>query len=229
VYRGRFEVKFAWAHNWEQMLQAYTRAEEAGIDVMLVEEIPGPDDRLCSYFTYLDEDSRPMFHFTKRIIRRFPVGQGNGCYHVTDWVPEARDLGLRLFRQVGLRGLANVEFKRDERDGQLKLIECNHRFTLANELVRRAGIDIPRLAYDRLVGREPPPVDAFREGVRMWHLVEDTRAFFDYRRAGELSATRWLVSLLHRQHFPLLDRDDPGPSLFELRRKGDALRRRFRP
>jgi hypothetical protein len=54
---------------------------------------------------------------------------GNACYHLTDWNPEVGDLSLKLFQWVGLRGLANAEFKRDERDGKLKLIECNARFT----------------------------------------------------------------------------------------------------
>jgi predicted ATP-grasp superfamily ATP-dependent carboligase len=204
------------------------RMLELGLEMLVTEILPGPDTAFVSYYSYLDRDGTPLFHFTKRKLRQYPIGFGLTCYQTTEWDADAAELGVRFFRGVGLRGVGNVEFKRDPRDGQLKLIECNHRFTLANELVRRAGIDIPRLAYDRLVGREPPPVDAFREGVRMWHLVEDTRAFFDYRRAGELSATRWLVSLLHRQHFPLLDRDDPGPSVFELRRKADALRRRAR-
>ena len=91
--------------------------------MLLVEKVPGPDDLLCSYYTYLDADGEALFDFTKRIIRRFPVGMGNGCYHITDRNPEVREVALKLFRHVGLRGLANAEFKRDQRDGRLKLIE----------------------------------------------------------------------------------------------------------
>ena len=58
--------------------------------------------------------------------------------------------------------MGNVEFKRDTRDGRLKLIECNHRFTAANELVRRAGIDLARIAYDRACGDDVPPTPAIR-------------------------------------------------------------------
>ena len=53
-----------------------------------------------------------------------------------------RDLGLALFGHAGLRGVANVEFKRDPRDGRLKLIECNARFTAANGLLTASGIDL---------------------------------------------------------------------------------------
>ncbi len=33
---------------------------EAGLAVMLVEQIPGGDDLLCSYYTYLDESGSPV-------------------------------------------------------------------------------------------------------------------------------------------------------------------------
>src|SRR6185437_4458297 len=125
----------------------------AGLDVMVVEMVPGPDSRLCSYYTYLDESGTPLFHFTKRVIRRSPPVFGGGSYHITDWLPEVKELGLRFFQAVGLRGLGNVEFKRDERDGRLKLIECNARFTEANCLVMASSLDLPLLVYNRLVGR----------------------------------------------------------------------------
>ncbi len=118
---------------------------EHGVEVVLLEVIPGPDDLLCSYYTYLDEAGEPQFHFTKRIIRRYPEHEGFACYHITDWNPEVRDLGLQLFRHAGLKGVANVEFKRDPRDGQLKLIECNARFTAANGLLTASGIDLGAL------------------------------------------------------------------------------------
>lgn len=116
IFEERFGRKFLVAESYDQLAGAFLRVRDAGIECMLVERIPGPDDRLCSYYTYLDEAGRPLFDFTKRIIRRWPVGMGAACYHIVDRVPRVRELGLRLFEQVGLRGLANVEFKLDERD-----------------------------------------------------------------------------------------------------------------
>ena len=65
-----------------------------------------------------------------------------------------RELGLAFLRGAGVRGLANVEFKRDERDGRLKLIECNYRFTAPNEQFRRAGMDLA-LFVVQPAGRPP--------------------------------------------------------------------------
>jgi D-aspartate ligase len=42
---------------------------------------------------------------------------------VTRWRPEVAEAGLRFLRAIGPRGMAHAEFKRDSRDGELKLIE----------------------------------------------------------------------------------------------------------
>jgi D-aspartate ligase len=212
-YEQRTGRKFEVAHNFDQVLRAYDALSADGVAALLVEWIPGPDDRLCSYYTYLDEDGNPLFHFTKRIIRRFPAGMGNACYHVTDWNPEVRNEALRLFRWVGLRGLANAEFKRDDRDGRLKLIECNARFTAADCLVARSGFDLAAFVYNRLAGRPQPPLEQYARGMRLWDPVRDFQCFLALRRQGEITFGQWLLSVLHRQTFPYFAWTDPMPSL----------------
>lgn len=199
-----------------------------GINLLLTEVIPGADDQFCSYYSYLDEEGEPLLHFTKRKIRQFPTGFGLGCYHVTDWNPEVAELGLRFFQGIGLRGLGNVEFKHDARDDTLKLIECNPRLTAADQLIRRAGLDLPLLVYNRLVGKPLPPTDSYRQGLHLWYPIEDTRAFFALRRAGELSVTAWLASLCHRQQLPVFSLADPIPTLaYNLEKGRRYLRRRW--
>jgi predicted ATP-grasp superfamily ATP-dependent carboligase len=228
VYRARFETKFATVHNWEELLEAYGKAEDAGIDVMLVEEIPGLDDRLCSYFTYVDEQGNAVFDFTKRVIRRYPAVRGPGCHHVTDWIPELCEPALKLFRQVGLRGVANVEFKRDDRDGVLKLIECNARFTASNSLVADSGHDIASLVYNRIVGLPQKPFGRFKVGKRLLYPIEDFYACRILRREGKLTLWQWLKSVAHPTTFPIFRWSDPRPTLvFEWKRIRQGLARRW--
>jgi predicted ATP-grasp superfamily ATP-dependent carboligase len=210
---GRLGRRFITAHNFDELLAAHQTADDAEVETLLLEMIPGPDDRLCSYYTYLDEHGNPLLDFTKRVIRRFPTNSGEACYHITDEVPEVRELGLKLFRQVGLRGLANVEFKRDERDGQLKLIECNARFTAANGLVADSGVDLALFVYNRLVGRPQSPPESFVSGMRLWYPIRDFRAFLELRRQGRLTFGRWLASVWHRQTFPFFRWSDPLPAV----------------
>ena len=211
----------------DELRETLGRMVELELEMLVTEILPGGDDRFFSYYSYLDERGEPLFHFTKHKLRQYPIRFGLATYHLSRWDEETAALGLRFFQGVGLRGIGNVEFKRDPRDGQLKLIECNHRFTAANELVRAAGIDVARLTYRRLAGLPQAPLEGFRDGVRLWHPVEDARAFLDYRREGQLSVAAWTRSLLHRQRFPLLDVRDPMPSLGNYGRMARrAVRRR---
>jgi D-aspartate ligase len=214
VHEGKYLV----ARDFEELTDAFRTAQARDVEVMLLEVIPGPDDLLCSYYTYIDDSGTARFHFTKRVIRRFPEHEGFGCYHITDWNPEVRDLGLRLFRHVGLKGIANVEFKRDPRDGMLKLIECNARFTAANGLLVASGYDLGLFVYDRLTGRPTPDLAdiEYRRGLRLWSPLDDFLAFRELRRRGRLSFAEWLRSVLHRQVLPYFSWSDPLPSLVRL-------------
>jgi predicted ATP-grasp superfamily ATP-dependent carboligase len=210
---GFHALKAVHAHDRRE-LEAVVRATTADTEhgVVVSEVVPGPDDAFCSYYTYL-VDGEPLFHYTKRKIRQQPIHFGDGTFHVSADVPEARELGLRLFRNAGLRGLGNVEFKRDARDGQLKLIECNLRLTAADPMIRAGGLDLPYLLYERARGRSGPPMSPHGRATGQWHPAKDVRAFLEYHRAGELTARAWGRSLIHPMSLPLFSLTDLGPSL----------------
>jgi D-aspartate ligase len=219
VFQRRFNTKFIVAADFEELCKGFQVADDAGIDVMLVEKIPGPDSQLCSYYTWLDERGKTAFDFTKRIIRRYPVNMGLATYHITDHVEGVGELATRLFRHVGLQGLANAEFKYDARDDTLKLIECNARFTAANGLVARAGLDLGAFVYNRLVGLPLPPMDHYRDGLTLWDPMRDFLAFKELRDAGDLTLLGWLRSVARWHTFPGLDPRDLSPATGRLLRR----------
>lgn len=214
-YQARFPEwgKFRIAHDRDEIRLVHGQLAEAGIPALLMEQIPGPDSLLCSYYTYLDSAGNPAFDFTKRVLRRYPPGMGLGCYHVTDWNPEVRDVALRLFKHVGIRGLVNAEFKRDERDGLLKLIECTARFTDATPLVAAAGFDMARYVYFRVLGQPHEMPARYTTGLRLLYPFDDLATFRVRRASGELSLGGWIRSLAHRHTLPFLRWDDPAPAL----------------
>jgi D-aspartate ligase len=214
-FHAVFHDKFFRVTDFDGLLDAYRRVRDHGLEVMLLEEIPGPDDRLCSYYTYIDENGEPLCDFTKRVIRRYPENRGLACYHVTDWNPEVRDLGLRLFRHVGLKGVGNLELKRDARDGKLKVIESNARFTAANALLVASGYDLALFVYNRLAGIPQPQLKGrkYELGLHYWFPANDLRAFLAMRAQKRLSFAGWAASLAHRQVVPYFRWDDPVPWL----------------
>lgn len=202
-----------------------------GVDIVLMEYIPGGDDRLCSYYTYLDEDGNPLVHFTKRLKRRFPLESGDGTYHVTAWVPEAAELGLRFFRHLNFRGLGNIEFKRDERDGKLKIIEANARFTASDCLIAKSGVNLALITYNRITGRPQPPVMDFEEALVLCRPIEDGLAVWGLHRRGKLRLSEWITDLRHANMFPFFEWRDPVPAFAVLghrvQRVGAQLLPRF--
>jgi predicted ATP-grasp superfamily ATP-dependent carboligase len=211
----KFEAKLLVAQDRDELRAAYERTLAAGVDVILTEFVPGRDGYF-SYYTYLDERGEPLFHVTKQKLRQYPNQFGPGSYHVTEWRPEVAELGLRFVQGAGLRGLVVPEFKCDPRDGRLKLMEVNHRFTASDEILRVAGINLALLTYARLAGEPMPELNGYKLGTRLWFPLHDLRAFLEYRGKGQLSLGQWLRSLAHRQHVPGFAWDDPAPSFLNL-------------
>jgi D-aspartate ligase len=217
--------KYVRANDRSELATHYAALAGIGLDIVIMEFIPGGDDRLCSYYSYVDADGAPLVQFTKRHTRRYPTNLGRATWHETTSNPAAASLGARFFRAAGLRGLGNVEFKFDERDGRLKIIEANARFTAANALVSRCGIDFARIAYDRLTGGSPAIPTGYATGMVLWFPLEDFLAFRALHRAGEIGWAEWLRSVRRADLLPYFRWDDPLPGIVNLIQRARSLPR----
>jgi predicted ATP-grasp superfamily ATP-dependent carboligase len=206
-------AKYLRADNLDELTRNYIRCEKLNIAVVAMEFIPGGDNCYCSYYTYIDQAGEPLFHFTKRLLRRHRTNEGGATYHITDWNPEVADKGLRLFRHVGLRGVGNVEFKRDPRDGVLKLIEVNARYAGGNALVTLSGIDQALLGYGQLTGRAYQPSLNYRRDLVMWDPLPDFLAFLRLASRGEISLAQWCREVARANTTPVFDLRDPLPGI----------------
>lgn len=209
-----FSEKVFLARNFAELEAGLARAQAVGVDMLVTEIIPGGDDCNWAFRTYLDDTGQPLFGLTTNRLRSLPIHFGTNCYVVTRWDPEVAEVGLHFMQSIGLRGVAYVELKRDPRDGSLKLLECNHRFGAAQEVVRRAGVDVAWIAYRRAIGAPVEPIGSWRTGIHLWFPLRDARAAASYRRNGELTWPDWLRSLLRRRvYVPVLALDDPRPTV----------------
>ncbi|KAB2890442.1 MAG: hypothetical protein F9K32_08730, partial [Desulfobulbaceae bacterium] len=118
---------------------------------MIQEKIIGPGTGL---FTLYDNDHHLALFAHRRLREKPPSG---GVSVVSESVPlddEMVKAADRLLSAVGWRGVAMVEFKRDERDGRAKLMEINGRFWGTLQLSITCGVDFPDLLLDYLQGKE---------------------------------------------------------------------------
>jgi predicted ATP-grasp superfamily ATP-dependent carboligase len=97
-------------------------------------------------------------------------------------------------------------------------MEINPRTVSGNQLGVTAGVDLPWIAYRRLIGREPAeaPQPPFRRDVQYVNEEWDAQAFAALRRSGELTLVDWLRSLRGTRAWALFAWDDPLPLLVGL-------------
>ncbi len=214
--------------SFDELAEKVRLSWQNNLDVMVIEMIPGPDCLLSSYYTYIDGDDNVLFDYTKRIIRRFPQNQGLACYHASEWLPETAEAGKKFFTGIGFSGLGNIEFKRDPRDNLLKVIECNARFTAAQELVIQSGAPIDLIFYCSVTQQPMPKFSTFQQNMTFWYGLRDTLAFIELYRQGKIGFGEWVKSVLPMNHVAPLHRlSDPMPTAGALAARIEKTTRRF--
>jgi D-aspartate ligase len=151
-----------------ELEDAYAKTEEYGPIVQ--EFVPGGDDALYTVGSYIGGDGRALGVFCGRKLRQTPPGIGTCRVGEAVWVQDVVDDALRLLAAFGYRGLSQVEFKRDARDGRYKLMEINPRLWQWHGLAAACGIDLPLLAYEDLIGGHPTMPARNADGKR-WAIT----------------------------------------------------------
>jgi len=132
--------------------------------LMLQEYLPGEE---YSVDIYVSRDGR-VIAVVPRV--RMKVDSGIAVASRTINAPEVSEAAVRTAEIIGIRGTANIQFKRSA-DGVFKLLEVNPRFPGTLPLTGAAGVDMPRLMADELAGHKlPAGLLPFKElmVVRYW-------------------------------------------------------------
>jgi predicted ATP-grasp superfamily ATP-dependent carboligase len=130
-----------------------------------------------------------------------------------------------FLKAVGYRGIVDIGYRYDARDGRYKLLDVNPRIGATFRLfVGADGLDVARAFYMDMTGQ---PVPATRPSAgRKWLLEEDFISFRQYIRDGHLSWSKWVGSLRGVKETAWFAVDDPTPFFFRvlnrLRRKAGA-------
>jgi len=110
---------------------------------LIQEYIPGEIHDVCVLFN----KGEPRAALTQKRLWIYPTFGGWGVVNETTYEPNLIKLAFKLLKKLKWHGVAQVEFKIDERDGKPKLMEINPKFWGTLELSIKAGIDFPYLLY----------------------------------------------------------------------------------
>lgn len=198
-------------HNPQELVSRFEEISPTGLQAMVQSLILGPNTNHYKVNVYMSTAGEPLAAFTLRKIRQYPTEFGVGTLVESVHYPELVDLGLKFFEGIGYRGIGSIEFKKDERDGKLKMIELNPRLWQQNIQATVCGINFPLIQYLDLTGQTPVPQTTFTEGVKWWDAQADFQAFWDYFKRGELSPWSWIRSWIGAKAFNTFAWDDLGP------------------
>ncbi len=201
------------ANNEEELIAGYERASPTGIPLMVQEFVVGPSSNMYSIATYISRSGWMAPPCIWQKVRQFPTDFGVGSFVRTVKNPIIEDLGARMLLGTNYSGIGEIEFKKDARDGQFKLIELNARSWLQNPLSARAGTDTAYLQYCDLTGQDPPSLEPCAEGIRWVDLLSDLETYWALRKRKELRMKEWIRSWLGAEVHAYAALDDPRPWL----------------
>lgn len=118
---------------------------------IIQELIVGQDENHYKYCAYRNKQGEILAEFMLQKLIQFPKGYGIGAAVKSIYDDELLEQGRRLFNGINYVGVGSAEFKRDEKDGKLKLIELNPRYWQQNFLATQCGVNFPVL---QLANRE---------------------------------------------------------------------------
>jgi len=215
---NRFTTSKAWPAGDNASLVARYEAACALVDprlIMIQEQIPGDGDAQLSYAA-LCSDGTPIASLVARRTRQWPMDFGRASTYVeTIEAPDVERNATRLLDALRFDGIVEIEFKRDARDGRLKLLDINARVWGWHSLGRRAGVDFPYLLW-QLVNGERIVALRGRPGVRWVRALTDIPVSLGEVLRGRMSIAKYLASLRGPIEFAILAADDPLPAIVEV-------------
>jgi predicted ATP-grasp superfamily ATP-dependent carboligase len=213
-----------------ELLETYDRAEDpTAPNLMIQEYIPGGDDVVWMFNGYFDRDSECLLSFTGKKIRQCPIHTGSTSLGICLNNEPVAQITRRFMREVGYRGILDIGYRFDARDGLYKVLDINPRIGATFRLfVGERGMDVARALYCDLTGGSVQR-DYAREG-RKW-IAEDIDFVSSVRYLRERSITlqQWWTSSFGIEECAYLAADDLLPILpMCLSRVAELVRRIYR-
>lgn len=177
------------------------------------------------FFAQYDHGT-PVATFQHRQRRGWKYAGGPSAFRESVDIPALERAGRALLDELDWHGVAMVEFLRDPRTGEFKLMEINPRFWSSLPFTVQAGVDFPLLYWAQATGREidsPPEYEVGiaghllrGEALHLHSVLTESYPLIEPPsfpvRAAEIA-----VSLLRHRRFDYLSRDDPGPFVRDVR------------
>jgi predicted ATP-grasp superfamily ATP-dependent carboligase len=178
-------------------------------EFILEEYIPGEGYGFFALFNH----GKVRAIFMHKRLRELPITGGPSTAAESVYDPVLKNYGLRLLEALNWHGVAMVEFKKDIRDGEFKLMEINPRFWGSLDLAIASGVDFPYLLVKMAIEGDVEPVMQYKVGVKyMWPFPDD----FLHTIANPYSVGAFIGDFFRREVKSNIWLKDIKPNLYQV-------------
>jgi len=184
-------------------------------EIMIQDLIPGEGTCQYAYCSFF-KNGKSVAHLTACRRRQHPLEFGRSSTYVeTVESPLLAEHSEQFLSAIDYYGLVEVEYKRDPRDGQYRLLDVNGRTWGYHTIGRRAGVDFPCLLFADQMNE---PVESFKgkTGVRWIRLLTDLPTGVIGIMKGKIEGRTYLRSLLDYDEEAVFSLEDPLPGMVEV-------------
>lgn len=200
----------------EQLHRLYEKASQQikPEEILIQEIIPGGGREQYSYCAFV-RNGQPHSTLVARRARQHPREFGRAATYVeTVEAPAIEELSERFLKAIDYHGIVEIEFKRDSRDGQYKLLDVNARAWGFHAIGYACGVDFPYLLYADRLGLPIVPARA-KPGVGWLRLLTDIPTAFSDLAHGSMGFGTYLRSLRSTRVESVFSWYDPLPFVAE--------------
>ncbi len=190
----------------EDLRRACGRTREQYGPCIVQEQIPH-DGLQYKAELLLDRQSRVRMAGAYAKLRYYPPAGGSSTLNQTVARPDLVERAATLLAHIKWHGMGDCDFIVDPRDGVVKLMEVNPRFTRTIRVLVEAGLDFPFELYRFALGFEPRDAREYRTGVFLRYMPADLVWFLrsKERFRARPSFFRFFSKDLHYEEWSLRD------------------------
>jgi len=183
--------------------------------VAVQEWIDGDEGHLQIFGSVCNAEHEVTASFTARKRLQYPPLAGTGLVVESLPLPELEQPSRELLRALAFRGISEIEYKRDARDGRLNLIEINPRHWDQHGLGAAAGVNLSEALYREATDQRPRLMRQVNEPI-LWIAEAEYGRHLARCALGRAPWRDVTLALGKRRTWSVFDRSDLRPLFVRL-------------
>lgn len=213
---GSYQKAFI-CQTFDELESLYKKIAKINPNAVIQEYIMGEDRRLYDVNLHIRENGEIDGYVIGQKLRVYPPKAGWGSYVKTIFDEEMIEVCAEIISKLDLKGMINIQFKKDERTEQPKLIEIHTRTSIFDFLGAAAGQNIPSKYYSYLTGAPIEKSQSYKSDIKYINLARDLRLLIRHRKDCKLSLIEWIKTYSNVSVYDGMILKDPKVFYHELR------------